>query len=152
MPSTIVTYLDLVRSVGGFDVTRRLAEDFDLWLRLLETGPALVLEERLVDYRQHGCNSSRDYLGMSRSLCELLRAARREARVSRRFDRMLYSLSGEWVTRWVWGKVAFRHAGKAVLARDPFREIAARFLAGLRLNPVAAPAFLMELSQREDEA
>jgi glycosyltransferase involved in cell wall biosynthesis len=148
MPSTIMCPLALVRSVGCFDESRRFVEDLDLCIRLLVAGPALVLDEVLTDYRRHTGNSSRDYRGMNRASCELLRTERRRAVGDRRMDRVLYSLRGEWVTRFVWGKVAFRSAGEAATARAPFREVAGHLLLGIRLNPLAAPAFLLQLKQK----
>jgi hypothetical protein len=105
MPSTMMCPLELVRSVGSFDESRRFVEDLDLCIRLLDVGPALALGEVLADYRRHTGNSSRDYQAMNRASCELLRIERR-AVSERRMDRVLYSLRGEWVTRFVWGKVA----------------------------------------------
>jgi len=148
MPSTMMCALELVRSVGSFDESRRFVEDLDLCIRVLDVGPALVLGEVLADYRRHTGNSSRDYQGMNRASCELLRIERRRAVSERRMDRVLYSLRGEWVTRFVWGKVAFRCAGEAANARAPFREVAAHLLLGLRLNPLAAPAFILQLKQK----
>jgi glycosyltransferase involved in cell wall biosynthesis len=104
MPSTMMCPLELVRSVGCFDENRRFVEDLVLCIRLLDTGPALVLGEVLADYRRHRGNSSRDYEGMNRASCELPRIERRRAVSERRMDRVLYSLRGEWVTRFVWGR------------------------------------------------
>jgi hypothetical protein len=148
MPSTIMSRLDLVRSIGCFDESRRFVEDLDLCIRLLVVGPALVLSEVLADYRRHAGNLSRDYRGMNRATCELLRVERRRAMRERRFDRVLYSLRGEFVTRFVWGSVAFRRAGEAATSRAPMRDVAENLRVGLLLNPFAAPAFLLQLRQK----
>ena len=49
--SGVLVRTDVVRAVGGFDTSLRYAEDFDLWLRVLERGPAIV-SSRVV-YRWH---------------------------------------------------------------------------------------------------
>jgi glycosyltransferase involved in cell wall biosynthesis len=148
MPSTMMCPLALVRSVGCFDEHRRFVEDLDLCIRLLGTGPSLVLGEVLADYRRHTGNSSRDYEGMNKGTCELLRTERRRAVSERRVDRVLYSIRGEWATRFVWGKVAFRCAGEAATAHAPWRQVVDHLLLGLRLNPLAAPAFILQLKQK----
>ncbi len=44
--------------VGGFDPSLRIAQDYDLWLRLLARGEGRLLPERLVRVRWHGANQS----------------------------------------------------------------------------------------------
>ena len=44
--------------VGGFDPSLRIAQDYDLWMRLLECGGGRHLPERLVRVRWHGANQS----------------------------------------------------------------------------------------------
>lgn len=45
-------------SVGGFDASLRVAQDYDLWLRLAGRGVLRVVPERLVAVRWHGSNQS----------------------------------------------------------------------------------------------
>ncbi len=45
-----------VMALGGYDETRRYAQDYNLWLRLLEHGRLLMLPEPLLRYRVHGQN------------------------------------------------------------------------------------------------
>ena len=49
---------DLARVVGGFDPELRIAQDYDLWLRMLPWAPAVFVRERLVRVRWHGANQS----------------------------------------------------------------------------------------------
>ena len=49
---------DAALEAGGFDPSLRIAQDYDLWLRLLECGGARHLPERLVRVRWHGGNQS----------------------------------------------------------------------------------------------
>lgn len=50
----------LAVEVGGFDPSLRVAQDYDLWLRLLPRGESCVLRDRLVRVRWHGANQSAD--------------------------------------------------------------------------------------------
>ena len=49
---------DLARVVGGFDPELRIAQDYDLWLKMLSWAPATFVRERLVRVRWHGANQS----------------------------------------------------------------------------------------------
>lgn len=49
---------DLARVVGGFDETLRIAQDYDLWMKMLPWAPATFVRERLVRVRWHGANQS----------------------------------------------------------------------------------------------
>lgn len=48
----------LALEVGGFDPSLRVAQDYDLWLKLLPRARARLLAERLVRVRWHGANQS----------------------------------------------------------------------------------------------
>lgn len=49
--SGVLVRSDVVRAVGGFDTSLRYAEDFDLWLRVLERGPGIISSS--IVYRWH---------------------------------------------------------------------------------------------------
>jgi len=49
---------ELALRVGGFDPSLRVAQDYDLWLRLLAHGQGAVSADRLVRVRWHGSNQS----------------------------------------------------------------------------------------------
>lgn len=49
---------DLARVVGGFDPGLRIAQDYDLWMKMLPWAPAAYVRERLVRVRWHGANQS----------------------------------------------------------------------------------------------
>jgi len=50
--------------VGGFHAGLDLLQDHDLWLRLAELGDLRKLNGPVVEYRKHGSNASRDYVGL----------------------------------------------------------------------------------------
>lgn len=58
--SNVLVSRGLVESVGGFDEQLRVAEDWDLWLRLAELAPIAYVDRPLVAYRRWGGNESRD--------------------------------------------------------------------------------------------
>lgn len=49
---------ELALAVGGFDAALRIAQDYDLWLKMLAHAPAAFVRERLVRVRWHGANQS----------------------------------------------------------------------------------------------
>ena len=60
----IITSSTLIRreafeSVGGFDVSLRLVEDYDLWMRIARRFPVTFIPDRLTIYRVHGGNVTR---------------------------------------------------------------------------------------------
>ena len=59
-------------AVGGFDERLRHSEDLDLWARLLETGPGLVLPAVTVRYRTHPGQVSADVEAMRSGAGRLL--------------------------------------------------------------------------------
>jgi glycosyltransferase involved in cell wall biosynthesis len=44
---------ELALSLGGYDASYRIAQDYDLWTRIMKSHPADNLSERLVTYRVH---------------------------------------------------------------------------------------------------
>jgi glycosyltransferase involved in cell wall biosynthesis len=62
LTSALSVRRDAFLDCGGYDESLRIAEDFELLLRLLERSNAVVLEEPLTTYRRHPANSTRDSL------------------------------------------------------------------------------------------
>jgi glycosyltransferase involved in cell wall biosynthesis len=58
--SNVVVRADVLSSVGVFDTSLRRTEDWDMWLRLAETGPPACVPRPLVAYRHHRRNASTD--------------------------------------------------------------------------------------------
>jgi glycosyltransferase involved in cell wall biosynthesis len=54
--SNVAVRADVFRRSGGFDERLRFFEDWDLWLRLLDVGPAAACDEVVVARVEHGDN------------------------------------------------------------------------------------------------
>ncbi|MBT6049819.1 MAG: glycosyltransferase [Candidatus Scalindua sp.] len=69
--SSVLLRNDLKENNFLFDTDKRLIaiEDYDLWLRIAKNKQIAYVEEPLVVYREHGCNTSR---GIKSSLCRYL--------------------------------------------------------------------------------
>jgi glycosyltransferase involved in cell wall biosynthesis len=72
--------LERLRSIGGFDESLRMGEDWDCWLRLILTGSqAGLVDEPLYDYVVHPGGLSADRVEALRSRVRLLEKARDDA-------------------------------------------------------------------------
>jgi serine acetyltransferase/GT2 family glycosyltransferase len=63
MASATLVRRDVVMEVGGYDTTLRYAEDWDLWLRVLEHGTGLLSPEVVALYHRHGGQKSQHAVG-----------------------------------------------------------------------------------------
>ena len=64
-----------LESVGGFESAVRVAEDWDLWLRLAAAGVGFAcVPEAVVRYRRHPGGLTADVAGLARCQLELHRA------------------------------------------------------------------------------
>jgi glycosyltransferase involved in cell wall biosynthesis len=62
-PSVAFRRTDFLET-GGFHAGLDLLQDHDLWLRLAERGDLRKLDVPVVEYRKHGRNVSREYVGL----------------------------------------------------------------------------------------
>lgn len=62
--SNVIVRADLFRHVGGFDIGLRHLADWDLWLRLVRSGPPACVTHPLVAYRIHAGQATLDPDGM----------------------------------------------------------------------------------------
>jgi glycosyltransferase involved in cell wall biosynthesis len=80
-PSVMIR-LNAVRSVGGYrKLAGRYAQDYDLWLRLAETGTVGNLTESLLKYRVHGGQLSLKKLFPQRRAAEIYRVLAKQRRL-----------------------------------------------------------------------
>ena len=54
--SSLIARAELVRAVGGFDERLRMVDDWDMWIRLVESGVVAACPEALVAYIEHPTN------------------------------------------------------------------------------------------------
>jgi glycosyltransferase involved in cell wall biosynthesis len=62
--SNVIVRADLFRHVSGFDIGLRHLADWDLWLRLVQSGPPACISLPLVAYRIHAGQATLDPDGM----------------------------------------------------------------------------------------
>lgn len=88
--SAVLVDRALALEAGGFDERLRHSEDLDLWARLLERRPGLVLPDVTVRYRTHPGQTSLDVeamrSGTGRVLGQVSAATRRAVSVRDRWD------------------------------------------------------------------
>lgn len=63
-PGACLLRAEAFRAVGGFDESLRMAEDYDLWLKLARLGPVVRHTSPVLAYRRHGNNVSSDHAAM----------------------------------------------------------------------------------------
>jgi glycosyltransferase involved in cell wall biosynthesis len=71
-PSTVVVRREALERTARFDPTITHMEDYDLWLRLARTGPAVFDPRPSVVIRRHRRNASRDWRRMAHGSLEVL--------------------------------------------------------------------------------
>jgi serine acetyltransferase/GT2 family glycosyltransferase len=67
MASATLVRRDVVERVGGYDTTLRYAEDWDLWLRVLEHGTGVLSPEVVALYHRHEGQKSQHRVGPAES-------------------------------------------------------------------------------------
>jgi glycosyltransferase involved in cell wall biosynthesis len=141
LPSTVVVRRTALDKVGLFDPARQLAEDLDLFLRLLRMGPVTIVREPLVDYRWHSEQVTHDYVERFAETIAILRTARRLSVRDWRPERFLLSLRGEAATRKGYGEVAFHRAGQGIRDGLPTADVVRHLFFGMRTFPFGVPIF-----------
>ena len=77
--STVIMRKDLVQQVGGFDEEdRNLTEDFDLWLRLAQSGARIGYQQKIVaEYRYRSDSISASRIKLHEAALRVLQKTRR---------------------------------------------------------------------------
>lgn len=73
-PATVLFRRHSLASVGGFDITLRLVEDYALYLRLSQEFPIYCHNQLIVEYRWHESNTSTRIVPMMQATFRLLAA------------------------------------------------------------------------------
>lgn len=143
LASTIFARTELLRDVGGFRQEYYPADDWDLQLRLVETGRAYILEEPLVTYRFHlGANTYPLFAVMQSKgrWAEDSHRRRLEGQAERSFGEFQHSMAGsrgEQITRarTEFAKLQLRLAGQHYLDGEYVRATLRGF-SSLLVDPV----------------
>jgi glycosyltransferase involved in cell wall biosynthesis len=114
-PSGVVALTRAILDLDGFDDRLSTFADWDLWLRLLQRGPAAMVEEPLFAYTEHRTNMHVTQIGAARA--ELSYLARKHKALCRTQGVRFGSIS---LSRWLLSH--YRPQGRRV---DAAREYAA---------------------------
>ncbi len=77
MISSVLFRRSIFDEVGGFDATLRVAEDYELYLRIARTWPIFCHPAVIAEYRMHGANTSRDSELMLTTTLQVLKSQAR---------------------------------------------------------------------------
>jgi glycosyltransferase involved in cell wall biosynthesis/SAM-dependent methyltransferase len=121
---------------GGFDVTLRRCEDYDIYLRISRIHPVANHRQTVAEYRRHGANMSSNSLEMLHSVQQVLKRYRPRER------------SGPAALAWRRGQMNWRrYYTEEILSRektDEGRRPAMRRIAdGARASPTLAARHLV---------
>lgn len=145
--SSVLVDRQALTTIGGFS-ERTLAQDLETWIRLLETGSALVLPEIHVVYREHSGQASADRLAVHAAVRAILAANERHTWHDRGLVKRLLSLQDAELLARAWrqrrwrevatvgGRLTRRPASAASLVRAALWHHRARRAAG-RTAPAA---------------
>jgi glycosyltransferase involved in cell wall biosynthesis len=147
--SNVVVRRSLVRRVGGFDERLDHLTDWDLWIRLAETAPAVACDEVTVGYVQHASNRYKtaapfvdaelEYLAAKHHSARLAAGAEFDAAHLARGAAFGYLRAGQRVAAasvYLRSAIAHRNPGNAVRAAgallgEEFRDRVARDTRGI---------------------
>jgi glycosyltransferase involved in cell wall biosynthesis len=74
MHATVMYRRDMLKKVGGFDISLRACEDYELYLRLARQFPITCHDEVVAEYRLHSANMSRKSAMMLAASTAVLRS------------------------------------------------------------------------------
>ena len=86
MPAVVMYQRSVFESVGGFDDSYRVCEDFDLYLRITRDFPVCSHGKVIAEYRQYDLSMSRNFVLMLKTLLGLLRSQRKHVKGSERYE------------------------------------------------------------------
>jgi FkbM family methyltransferase len=76
MPGVVLYRRDLFSAIGGFDVSLKSCEDYDLYFRATRNFPIQCYDEVVGEYRRHGANMSGNPSRMLTTACRVLQEQR----------------------------------------------------------------------------
>ena len=136
--SSMLYRAEAIDLVGAFNPRFRLAEDYDLWLRLSEVGSLGCIDEPLVKIRNHDMNISHTKHGRlgvgfanAATVCHRLRASDRPD-PSRDADPREWDAFAEWVRQRANEQGVFKSRDALVKVRTREHDRGSRLPTGLR--------------------
>ena len=90
-PATVMFRREILKLVNGFDASLRVAEDFDIYMRIVRNHPVRCHGSVVAEYRRHGANASSDSELMLKMSLRVLRSQWRYVSADARY-REAYSV------------------------------------------------------------
>lgn len=144
MHATVLFRRNALEQAGGYDVSLRACEDYDLYLRVARRWPVGCHCQVVAEYRQHGENMTRD---AARMLQAVMQVMRREAEYAAQ-DQSVAVAHQEGVRFWraYYGRRLARELGVALVGRQ-WRRAAQSARALLRDAPAYLPQSTRPLAE-----
>ncbi len=133
--SSLLVRKEVIRGVGGYDITFANAEDFDLALRLLYSCEPVYIDEVLVEYRLHPDNRSRGYVNQGHQALRALADNRRRALLQKDWQSWRASWQGTISKRHGYARNAFSRSYRSHRAGQPLTMVAWHLAQGLKFSP-----------------
>lgn len=151
--STVMVRRQAVLDLGGFDESLRVAEDWDLWLRLAARWPFAAINESLMIYRKRPGSLQSDSIDLAEGRLSVIQRARHYPRRAECLDDTAYD---EYeasrhhklaMAYWAAGRRAdARRALKAAITLQPDRAAARRLYVWLSyVLPAGAASRLLQI-------
>ncbi len=128
-PGQVLMRREAFEAAGGFAVGVPLAEDWDLWVRLLTIGPIITPPVHAVDYRRHAqsMSASTRVAHQAITLCHHYRRHPPAPEVLASHDRMVAAVADSYLAKVVWQGARHARTGQLRAAGREF-VMAARLI------------------------
>jgi glycosyltransferase involved in cell wall biosynthesis len=141
MHASVMYRRNRLLGIGAFDETLRVAEDYDVYLRIAADGAIAGHPDLVAEYRHHRFNTSRDYTRMYEGTCAVLQRQALYAGPPSQSDEIRQGLR---VIRSRFGPLMFEQACRQVLTHGPQPALVARIMRAALMSPRALLLFLAE--------
>lgn len=100
-PATVLFRRDILKGLGGFDPTLRLAEDYELYLRVAREFPIHCHNQVIVEYLCHQNNASWNVMRMMAATLEVLESQQKYIKYNPAYKKAYKIGKKHWVTLWM---------------------------------------------------
>jgi glycosyltransferase involved in cell wall biosynthesis len=100
-PSTVLFRRDVLEKLQGFDPTLRLAEDYEIYLRIAREFPIYCHNQVIVEYLCHQHNASGSVMPMMAATLQVLDAQQPYIEYNSRYRKAYKIGKKHWVTLWM---------------------------------------------------